>query len=50
MSQVNALIDGYSRMKKKEHDASKRSSGNRHEVNMNALHKVPGVKINKRSK
>ena len=51
MSQVNSLIQGYTRLKEKEADAVKRQSNstNRYEANtMQDLKKIPGVVMKKK--
>jgi len=54
MSQVNSLINGYTRMKEKEADAVKRQSGqgsNRFEANtISDLKHVPGVVVKNKKK
>ena len=52
MSQVNSLIEGFTKLKEKEAEAVRRSSGqggNRHEANsINDLKKIPGVVVKKK--
>ena len=52
MSQVQALLTGFTRMKQKEVDAVNKSSsgGHRVEATADTMHMVPGVVIKKREK